>query len=161
MITRSIGRRYGSTDRPEDLVNGTANRVLPRSAKAQHDARADYVEAGEMPVVLANRFGGVIFHEACGHLLETTQIERGTTPFADSVGSQIAHPAVTAIDEDLSDGAFEPCPWTTRAWPRNHGADRERHPAAVISDRAENFAQVIVEPAVVGARATPSQPPVA
>ena len=42
--------------------------------------RADYVEAGQMPVVLANRFGGVIFHEACGHLLETTQIERGTTP---------------------------------------------------------------------------------
>ena len=65
-----------------------------------------YVEAGQMPVVLANRFGGVIFHEACGHLLETTQIERGTTPFADSVGSLIAHPAVTAIDEGLSDGAF-------------------------------------------------------
>ena len=32
-------------------------------------------------LVLANRFGGVIFHEACGHLLETTQVERGTTPF--------------------------------------------------------------------------------
>ena len=30
--------------------------------------------------VLANKFGGVIFHEA-RHLLETTQIERGTTPF--------------------------------------------------------------------------------
>ena len=42
---------------------------------------ADYVEAGQMPIVLANKFGGVIFHEACGHLLETTQIERGTTPF--------------------------------------------------------------------------------
>ena len=42
---------------------------------------ADYVQAGQMPVILANKFGGVIFHEACGHLLETTQIERGTTPF--------------------------------------------------------------------------------
>lgn len=42
---------------------------------------AKYVDAGQMPVVLANKFGGVIFHEACGHLLETTQIERGTTPF--------------------------------------------------------------------------------
>ena len=41
---------------------------------------ADYVQAGQMPIVLANKFGGVIFHEACGHLLETTQIERGTTP---------------------------------------------------------------------------------
>jgi TldD protein len=56
--------------------------------------------------VLANRFGGVIFHEACGHLLETTQIERGTTPFAEELGQEIAHPAVTAIDEGLTDGAF-------------------------------------------------------
>ncbi len=67
---------------------------------------ADYVEAGQMPAVLANRFGGVIFHEACGHLLETTQVERGTTPFADMVGESIAHEAVTAIDEGLSEGAF-------------------------------------------------------
>ncbi len=41
---------------------------------------ADYVESGTYPVIMANQFGGVIFHEACGHLLETTQIERGTTP---------------------------------------------------------------------------------
>lgn len=103
----SIGRRYGSTDRPEDLVNWnsetSATEVCESAGKM---LRADYVEAGQMPVVLANRFGGVIFHEACGHLLETTQIERGTTPFADSVGSLIAHPAVTAVDEGLSDGAF-------------------------------------------------------
>ena len=26
---------------------------------------ADYVQAGQMPVILANKFGGVIFHEAC------------------------------------------------------------------------------------------------
>jgi TldD protein len=67
---------------------------------------ADYVEAGQFPVVLANRFGGVIFHEACGHLLETTQVERGTTPFADKVGELIAHPSVTAIDEGSSNEAF-------------------------------------------------------
>jgi TldD protein len=67
---------------------------------------ADYVEAGQCPVVLANRFGGVIFHEACGHLLETTQVERGTTPFAERVGEIIAHEAVTAIDEGLTGGAF-------------------------------------------------------
>ncbi|MFL0759339.1 MAG: metallopeptidase TldD-related protein, partial [Prochlorococcus sp.] len=55
---------------------------------------------------LANRFGGVIFHEACGHLLETTQIERGTTPFSDKLNQPIAHESVTAIDEGLTDGAF-------------------------------------------------------
>jgi TldD protein len=103
----SVGRRYGSTDRPDDLLQWN---VQTSAAEVCESAgtmlRADYVDAGQMPVVLANRFGGVIFHEACGHLLETTQIERGTTPFADQVGSLIAHPSVTAVDEGLSGGAF-------------------------------------------------------
>ena len=103
----SVGRRYGSTDRPDDLltwdVEASAAEVCESAGTM---LRADYVEAGQMPAVLANRFGGVIFHEACGHLLETTQIERGTTPFADKVGESIAHSAVTAIDEGLSNGAF-------------------------------------------------------
>nr|WP_254428112.1 TldD/PmbA family protein [Synechococcus sp. WH 8101] len=103
----SIGRRYGSSDRPDDLrewdLEASAAEVCQSAATM---LRADYVDGGQMPVVLANRFGGVIFHEACGHLLETTQVERGTTPFADKVGELIAHPAVTAIDEGLSAGAF-------------------------------------------------------
>lgn len=102
-----MGRRYGSTDRPDQLrqwdADESAQEVCSSAAAMLY---ADYVEAGQMPAVLANRFGGVIFHEACGHLLETTQVERGTTPFADKVGEQIAHEAVTAIDEGLSDGAF-------------------------------------------------------
>ena len=103
----SLGRRYGTSDRPDDLRQWDADAA---AADLCHSAGemlyADYVEAGQFPVVLANRFGGVIFHEACGHLLETTQVERGTTPFADRIGETIAHPAVTAIDEGLSDGAF-------------------------------------------------------
>ncbi len=103
----SVGRRYGTSDRPDDLRRWDADaaaRDLCASAGAM--LYADYVEAGQFPVVLANRFGGVIFHEACGHLLETTQVERATTPFADRIGQPIAHEAVTAIDEGLSDAAF-------------------------------------------------------
>jgi TldD protein len=103
----SIGRRFGSQGRPEQLQHwdpeSSAREVCDSAAAMLY---ADYVEAGQMPAVLANRFGGVIFHEACGHLLETTQVERGTTPFAEKVGEPIAHEAVTAIDEGLSDGAF-------------------------------------------------------
>ena len=103
----SVGRRYGSTDRPDDLFTWNVETSAAEVCESAGTMlRADYVEAGQMPVVLANRFGGVIFHEACGHLLETTQIERGTTPFAEQVGELIAHPAVTAIDEGLSSGAF-------------------------------------------------------
>ena len=32
--------------------------------------------SGNMPVVIGNAFGGVIFHEACGHLLETTSVQK-------------------------------------------------------------------------------------
>jgi TldD protein len=103
----SLGRRYGTTDSPDDLRRWDADAsALEICDSAATMLYADYVEAGQMPAVLANRFGGVIFHEACGHLLETTQVERGTTPFADKVGEAIAHEAVTAIDEGLSSGAF-------------------------------------------------------
>ena len=102
-----LGRRYGTSGRPDDLrqwdAEASAREVCESAGTMLY---ADYVEAGQLPVVLANRFGGVIFHEACGHLLETTQVERGTTPFADKVGEPIAHAAVTAIDEGLTDGAF-------------------------------------------------------
>lgn len=102
-----VGRRYGTSDQPDDLrrwdATASAAEVCTSAGTMLY---ADYVEAGQMPAVLANRFGGVIFHEACGHLLETTQVERGTTPFAEQVGELIAHEAVTAIDEGLTGGAF-------------------------------------------------------
>ncbi|HKP95206.1 MAG TPA: TldD/PmbA family protein [Fibrobacteria bacterium] len=60
---------------------------------------AGYVKGGKMPVVMGNGFGGVIFHEACGHLLETEAVRRKATPFAGKIGELIAHPAVTAVDD--------------------------------------------------------------
>ena len=105
---RSSGsRRFGSHGIPNDFKSWdhekAANEVYESSMNMLY---ADYVQAGQMPVVLANKFGGVIFHEACGHLLETTQIERGTTPFSDKLNEKIAHESVTAIDEGLSEGSF-------------------------------------------------------
>lgn len=103
----SVARRFGSTDHPDDLMvwdaDGTARDITKSSATMLY---ADYVDAGTYPVVLANKFGGVIFHEACGHLLETTQLERGTSPFSGRIGEPIAHEAVTAIDEGLSSQSF-------------------------------------------------------
>ena len=98
---------HRASDRPEALHHWDADdSAQDLCGSAASMLYADYVEAGQLPVVLANRFGGVIFHEACGHLLETTQLERGTTPFADRIGETIAHEAVTAIDEGLTGGAF-------------------------------------------------------
>jgi TldD protein len=61
--------------------------------------RAPACPAGRMPVVIDNGFGGVIFHEACGHLLETTSVEKKASVFWDKMGELIAHPNLTALDD--------------------------------------------------------------
>lgn len=60
---------------------------------------ADYAPAGEMPVVLDNGFGGVIFHEACGHGLETTSVAKNASVFCGKMDTKIADDCVTAIDD--------------------------------------------------------------
>lgn len=55
--------------------------------------------AGKMMVAIDNGFGGVIFHEACGHALEATSVAKGNSIFSDKLGQQIASTKVTAIDD--------------------------------------------------------------
>ncbi|TGK13361.1 TldD/PmbA family protein [Leptospira stimsonii] len=60
---------------------------------------AGYIEGKKMPVVMGNGFGGVIFHEACGHPLETEAIRKKSSPFVDKLGQPIAQACLTAIDD--------------------------------------------------------------
>ena len=62
--------------------------------------------AGKFPVVIDNGFGGVIFHEACGHGLEATAVARNASVFAGRLGQQIASPLVTAIDDGTIPNAW-------------------------------------------------------
>ena len=55
--------------------------------------------AGKMMVAIDNGFGGVLFHEACGHSLEATSVAKGNSVFAGRLGERIASPLVTAIDD--------------------------------------------------------------
>ncbi len=55
--------------------------------------------AGKMTVAIDNGFGGVIFHEACGHSLEATSVAKGNSTFCGKLGEQIASTKVTAIDD--------------------------------------------------------------
>ena len=55
--------------------------------------------AGRFPVVIGGGFGGVIFHEACGHSLEATAVSKGNSEFCGKLGQKIAADCVTAIDD--------------------------------------------------------------
>ena len=67
---------------------------------------AVYCPAGSMTVAIENGFGGVIFHEACGHSLEATSVAIGASQMAGKLGQQIANPKVTAIDDGTIPGAW-------------------------------------------------------
>ncbi len=62
--------------------------------------------AGQMPVVIDGGFGGVIFHEACGHSLEATSVAPGLSEFTGKLGQRIATDKVTAVDDGTIPNAW-------------------------------------------------------
>jgi TldD protein len=85
---------------PEDW-NKVNFRELAQLAAGQslRILRAAWAPAGEMPVLIDSAFGGVIFHEACGHGLETTSVAKNASVFCGKLGEKVAHESVTAIDD--------------------------------------------------------------
>lgn len=62
--------------------------------------------AGRLPVVIDGGFGGVIFHEACGHSLEATSVGRGDSEFCGKLGQKIAAECVSAVDDGTLPGEW-------------------------------------------------------
>ncbi|MBP3645158.1 MAG: TldD/PmbA family protein [Clostridia bacterium] len=82
----------------EDRVNPSvaARKAAETAVRMLH---APQCPSGVMPVAIDNGFGGVIFHEACGHSLEATSVAFGMSEFSGKLGQQIAASCVTAIDD--------------------------------------------------------------
>ncbi len=55
--------------------------------------------SGKLPVIIDKEFGGVIFHEACGHGLEAAFVAKKNSVFADRIGERVAPEIVTYIDD--------------------------------------------------------------
>ena len=96
---RGMGLEFFETVTPEEIGRRAADQALV-------NLRADYCKAGQMTVAIENGFGGVIFHEACGHSLEATSVAIGASQMAGKLGTQIANPKVTAIDDGTIPGAW-------------------------------------------------------
>ncbi|MCR8656789.1 TldD/PmbA family protein [Paenibacillus endoradicis] len=67
---------------------------------------ADASPVGELPVVIANGTGGIFFHEACGHSLESSSVARGGSIFSNKIGERIATSKVTAYDDGTMPGEW-------------------------------------------------------
>ena len=63
--------------------------------------------SGVMPVVIGNGWGGVLFHESCGHPLESSAVAKGLSCFSNNkIGDYIASPIVSAVDDSTMPGEW-------------------------------------------------------
>ena len=99
----SIGGNFG--------IEGYSEKDLEAFAEDICRACVTMLTAPEMvggvyPVIIHNGFGGVLFHEACGHSLEATAVARGMSVFCGKMGEKIASSVVTAIDDGTMPGEW-------------------------------------------------------
>lgn len=99
---RSMGLELFDQISPESIGAEAARQALV-------NLRAVPCPSGAMPVAIENGFGGVIFHEACGHSLEASSVGTGMSQMAGKLGQQIANPKVTAIDDGTIPNAWGSC----------------------------------------------------
>ncbi|GAB6106977.1 TldD/PmbA family protein [Fusibacter bizertensis] len=98
MQSGSIGKGAGKGFELYDEIDvDWIGKESARIAVTMLDAKAS--PSGKFPVVLDNKFGGVIFHEACGHGLEATAVAKGNSVFAGKLGEKIASDVVNAVDD--------------------------------------------------------------
>jgi TldD protein len=77
---------------PEEIALTAAQRaVMMLSAKK--------APAGPMPVVLSSKAGGTMVHEAIGHGLEADLAQAGMSVYTGKIGTRVASPLVTVIDD--------------------------------------------------------------
>ena len=105
-IAADAGEQHSAFEGPGALKGWEFSKEINGQEIAKTVARvaltkltAEPCPAGKMPVIIDQGFGGVIFHEACGHLLETTSVAKKASVFHDKMGEMIAHEALSAVDD--------------------------------------------------------------
>jgi TldD protein len=76
----------------EELARRAASRALTKLS-------ARPAPSGATPVVIKSGGGGVLFHEACGHGLESDLVGRDASVFRGRRGELVASPLVTLVDD--------------------------------------------------------------
>ena len=95
--------RRGCQDDLSFFRKGDAD-IIKNTRKATQTAlamlSAPECPAGKMPVVIGNGWGGVLFHESCGHPLEASAVSKGLSFYKpEQVGTLVASKIVSAVDD--------------------------------------------------------------
>ncbi len=92
-----LGGRYDL----QTLLTDAHQQKLVSEAVDQALVNLDAVDcpAGEMPVVLASGWPGVLLHEAVGHGLEGDFNRKGSSFYSGKIGQKVAAPGVTVVDD--------------------------------------------------------------
>lgn len=62
--------------------------------------------SGEMPVVIGPAFGAVIFHEACGHAMESTSVAKNISVLSNKLGTKIGSDKLNIVDDGTLPGEW-------------------------------------------------------
>ena len=91
-IGNTIGFELFDRYAVDDLARTAAQRALTK-------LNARPAPSGQVPVVIKQGSGGVLFHEACGHGLEADLVGKGASVFRGRVGELVAAPWITLVDD--------------------------------------------------------------
>lgn len=87
-----IGMEYFEANTPECLAVEAARQAIIQLG-------AQEAQAGAMPVVIDNAWGGVWLHEAVGHGLEADFNRKKTSIYSDRIGEMVASELCTVVDD--------------------------------------------------------------
>ncbi len=91
-IGNTIGFELFDRYAVDDLARQAAQRALTK-------LNSRPAPSGQVPVVIKQGSGGVLFHEACGHGLEADLVGKGASVFKGRVGELVAAPWITLVDD--------------------------------------------------------------
>jgi TldD protein len=85
----------------ESILNDSTVHFYVDEALRQANVKLDAIRApaGEMPVILANGWTGIMLHESIGHGLEGDFIRKKTSSFHNLLGEMIAAPNISVVDD--------------------------------------------------------------
>ena len=119
-VMQTGGESPGSGKGYEYLFNEIDIEEYAKSASriAMTMLNAEECPSGVMPVVIHNGFGGVIFHESCGHPLEATSVAKNASVFCGKMGEKVASDVVTAIDDGTLENRWGSANYDDEGYPQ-------------------------------------------